>query len=139
MEALKESAAMMEQNLTRELATYDGDDEELFEIDLEALNRMPLPSEQVFEIDLEALNRMPLPSEQVFEIDLEALERLPPAAKSCERHQWSSGHQQGALLANCILPITYICNAVPMDAAEATGAEHRDAKLWDFSRAMIHG
>lgn len=113
MEPAKGSAAS--ERLLPEAAGYDADEEELFEIDLEVLNRIPPPSDQVFEIDLEVLDR------------------LRPAAKDC---------QQSALLANCILPITYICNAVPMDVAAAAAAgrvDHKDAEVWETPRMMIHG
>ncbi|MQM13129.1 hypothetical protein Taro_046050 [Colocasia esculenta] len=106
------AAAEREQKLLQEPEGYYADDEELFEIDLEVLSRIPPPSNQVFELDL-----------RVFD-------RLPPAAKDC---------QQSALLANCILPVTYICNAVPIDAAAAAGgrAERKDADVWgDLTRML---
>lgn len=79
--------------------------------------------------------------EELFEIDLEkALHRKPPARKQPlerggERHRRESGRPEvAALLANCILPASYICSAVPVDQIDVEFFWD-----WEFPSMTVRG
>ncbi|CAA7404400.1 unnamed protein product [Spirodela intermedia] len=82
--------------------------------------------------------------EELFEIDLEkAVHRKPPARKQPlerggERHHRVSGRPEGAaLLANCILPASYICSAVPVDKIDDAVRGGDAADVMSMERGRI--
>ncbi|XP_064989217.1 uncharacterized protein LOC135652532 [Musa acuminata AAA Group] len=50
--------------------------------------------------------------EEFIELDLEVLNRIP-TPRYYESYQVTSD----ALLANCLLPVRYVCNAIPIDSS----------------------
>ncbi|RWW41633.1 hypothetical protein BHE74_00052862 [Ensete ventricosum] len=56
-------------------------------------------------------NRVDEDEEEFIELDLEVLNRIPTA-----RYYQSYQVTSDALLANCLLPVRYVCNAIPIDS-----------------------
>uniref|UniRef100_A0A803MQE8 Uncharacterized protein n=1 Tax=Chenopodium quinoa TaxID=63459 RepID=A0A803MQE8_CHEQI len=59
--------------------------------------------------------------EELFDIDLALVDNIPPPNYYWENYVMSTGN---ALLANCLLPVTHLSTAVPVNSGETDQNDH---------------